>query len=258
MKSSFEYRNHVCIVLEELSLDLYEILKHRKYRGLPLPLIQNVLKEMLSALVVLERARIVHSDIKPENILLSDIFSQSVKLIDFGSARFLESPPHFYVQSRYYRAPEVVLAIPHDTKIDMWSLGCVAAELFLGFPLFPGQNEIHLLELITGMLGQFPLQIFHKTPRKNLFHSNGHLKSEEEINGSKVDFPNYFTYSSLDQTILEYRIGLGMTPEAMTIEKRRRLLFVDLLKKMLNYIPEERISPSQALEEPFLQYDFSK
>jgi dual specificity protein kinase YAK1 len=65
----------------------------------------------------------------------------SLKVIDFGSACFEGHYVFHYIQSRYYRSPEVLLGLPYDSAIDMWSLGCIAAELFLGIPIFPGNSE---------------------------------------------------------------------------------------------------------------------
>ena len=85
------------------------------------------------------------SDLKPENILLSNATSGEIKLIDFGSACFENRTVYSYIQSRFYRSPEVVLGSTYNVSIDMWSLGCVAAELFLGLPLFPGASEHDLM-----------------------------------------------------------------------------------------------------------------
>ncbi len=90
--------------------------------------------------MVLRSASIIHCDLKPENILLTDAASGQLKLIDFGSACFEGRTVYSYIQSRFYRCPEVVLGGTYGASIDMWSFGCVAAELFLGLPLFPGGN----------------------------------------------------------------------------------------------------------------------
>lgn len=77
----------------------------------------------------------------------------SVKLCDFGSGCKTSEQVYTYVQSRFYRAPEVVLRIPYSPKVDIWSLGCIVYELCTGEPLFPGQNEQELLELQMEVLG---------------------------------------------------------------------------------------------------------
>jgi dual specificity protein kinase YAK1 len=77
----------------------------------------------------------------------------NVKIIDLGSACFEGFAIFQYIQSRYYRSPEVLLGLPYDTAIDMWSLGCICAELFLGIPIFPGNSEYDQLSRIIEILG---------------------------------------------------------------------------------------------------------
>lgn len=79
--------------------------------------------------------------------------SPAIKIIDFGSACFENSTVYTYIQSRFYRSPEVLIGMTYDSAIDMWSLGCIAAELFLGLPLFPGTSEYNQLWRVVDMLG---------------------------------------------------------------------------------------------------------
>ena len=185
---SFVFKGHICIVMELLSYNLYTVLEKRRFRGIPLQLVQLVAKEMLEVLVTLKKIGIVHCDIKPENILLADGFSTEVKMIDFGSSKFSNQMANYYVQSRYYRAPEVVLHIRQSFEMDVWSLGCVIFELFTALPLFAGQNEYHLMQLIVQFLGQFPANMVHDSPRRNeFFLPDGTLKSEAQIcNAGKI------------------------------------------------------------------------
>ena len=93
----------------------------------------------------LKQLGLIHADLKPENIMMVDPqrHPYRVKVIDFGSASHVsKAVPSTYLQSRYYRAPEIILGLPFNERIDMWSLGCVAAELFLGWPLYPGGTVI--------------------------------------------------------------------------------------------------------------------
>jgi dual specificity protein kinase YAK1 len=80
----------------------------------------------------------------------------NLKVIDFGSACFEGHSIFNYIQSRYYRSPEVILGLPYDCAIDMWSVGCISAELFLGIPIFPGNSEYDMLRRITDVLGPIP------------------------------------------------------------------------------------------------------
>ena len=83
--------------------------------------------------------------------------SPVIKIIDFGSSCFEGHTSFTYIQSRFYRSPEVLLGYPYDSEIDIFSAGCIAAELFLGLPLFPGTSEYDQLRLITECQGYFIL-----------------------------------------------------------------------------------------------------
>ena len=82
--------------------------------------------------------------------------SPIIKIIDFGSACDERQTVYTYIQSRFYRSPEVLLGLPYSAAIDMWSLGCIVVELFLGLPLFPGSSEYNQVARITEMLGLPP------------------------------------------------------------------------------------------------------
>jgi dual specificity protein kinase YAK1 len=79
--------------------------------------------------------------------------SPQIKVIDFGSACHERQTVYTYIQSRFYRSPEVLLGLPYSGAIDMWSLGCIVVELFLGLPIFPGTSEFNQVSRITDMLG---------------------------------------------------------------------------------------------------------
>ena len=102
---------------------------------------------------------IVHCDLKPENIIVSDSQKSLIKLIDFGSSCFEKDQIYTYIQSRFYRAPEIMLGIRYTTAIDIWSLGCILAELFTGFPIFPGESEPEQMSLIMEVLGIPPPEL---------------------------------------------------------------------------------------------------
>lgn len=86
-------------------------------------------------------------------LFLCSLESPTIKVIDFGSACHEIKTMYTYIQSRFYRSPEVLVGLPYTSAIDMWSLGCIAAELFLGLPLFPGSSEYNQLFRIVEMLG---------------------------------------------------------------------------------------------------------
>jgi dual specificity tyrosine-phosphorylation-regulated kinase 2/3/4 len=96
---------------------------------------------------------VIHCDLKPENILLKDPTKSGIKIIDFGSSCFQDERVYTYIQSRFYRAPEIILGIPYTTCIDMWSFGCIMAEFCIGYPIFPGEDEMEQLGMIMEVCG---------------------------------------------------------------------------------------------------------
>ena len=84
---------------------------------------------------------IIHCDLKPENIMLKQSGKTGIKIIDFGNACFSNKKMFKYVQSRFYRAPEIIMELPYSTQIDMWSLGCILYELHFGDALFKNSKE---------------------------------------------------------------------------------------------------------------------
>ncbi len=137
MHDFFYHKEHLFIVCEALGKDLYEMSKREQQsHGGPkyfnLKRLQNIACQTLEALDYLQGLKLLHNDLKPENILIKDVENADIKLIDFGSACYITDHLGSYVQSRTYRAPEVILGMKYDYKIDVWSLGCILAELWTG------------------------------------------------------------------------------------------------------------------------------
>ncbi|KAF5014586.1 hypothetical protein F66182_14376, partial [Fusarium sp. NRRL 66182] len=150
---SFYFRGHLCISTELLGMNLYEFIKAHNFKGFSLKLIRQFTKQMLSTLVLLHSKRVIHCDLKPENILLAHPMRSEIKTIDFGSSCFDHEKVYTYIQSRFYRSPEVILGMSYGMAIDMWSLGCILAELYTGYPIFPGENEQEQLACIMEIFG---------------------------------------------------------------------------------------------------------
>ncbi len=134
-----------------LSLNLYELLKNTQFGGVSLNLIRKFAKQVLKALAFLARkdVDIIHCDLKPENILLRHPKKSGVKVIDFGSSCRSNKRMYSYIQSRFYRSPEVMLGLPYATSIDIWSLGCILAEMHTGEPLFSGSDQFDQMQKIV-------------------------------------------------------------------------------------------------------------
>ncbi|KAG1462134.1 hypothetical protein G6F55_003144 [Rhizopus delemar] len=141
-------------ILEQLmQLDPYN--KHfiNSYQGFSMALVKRFAYQLLTAVKFLGENNIIHCDLKPENILLKHPDKSGIRVIDLGSSCFVNEKVYSYIQSRFYRAPEVILGMEYGLPIDMWSTGCILAELYTGRPLFPGENELDQLACIMQLLG---------------------------------------------------------------------------------------------------------
>ena len=187
LKGNAHFRGHLCLVFELLCYSLYELLRSRNYEGLPIPLVRRFTWQLTTALSFLSKQRIIHCDLKPENVMLSRLNSASIKLIDFGSCCFSDSRIYTYIQSRFYRAPEIVLGIPYTTQIDMWSLGCLVVELVTGTPLFPSESEEDLVVRMVQMIGTPRMKHVRQGCRYQLFfEESGRVKVPEKWLGREI------------------------------------------------------------------------
>ena len=120
--------------------------------------LQRVAYQITESLVYIHSLSLIHSDLKPENIVIKSLSPLHVRLIDFGSSCYIHDDLGVYVQSRSYRAPEVVIAAPYDYRIDNWSLGTILAELATGTVLFENENVPTMLARMAAILGPFQRQ----------------------------------------------------------------------------------------------------
>ncbi|XP_074086549.1 homeodomain-interacting protein kinase 3-like isoform X2 [Macrotis lagotis] len=261
----FQHRNHTCLVFEMLEQNLYDFLKQNKFSPLPLKVIRPILQQVTTALKKLKSLGLIHADLKPENIMLVDPVRQPyrVKVIDFGSASHVSKTVcSTYLQSRYYRAPEIILGLPFCEAIDMWSLGCVIAELFLGWPLYPGALEYDQIRYISqtqGLPGEQLLNVGTKSTRffcreMDISHSGWRLKTLEEHEaetGMKSKEARKYIFNSLDD-IVHVNTVMDLEGIDLLAEKADRREFVSLLKKMLLIDADVRITPVETLNHPFV------
>ncbi|KAJ3215293.1 Dual specificity tyrosine-phosphorylation-regulated kinase 1B [Dinochytrium kinnereticum] len=187
MKENFIFRNHLCIVYEILSINLYELLRRTNFKGISLNLVRAFAQQILISLKFLARpdVQVIHCDLKPENILLKDLKSSVLKVIDFGSSCFTNEKTYTYIQSRFYRSPEVILGYPYTAAIDMWSLGCILVELISGEPLFSGQTEHDQMSRICDILGMPPSHLLEECPPSKI------SKMFVKLNDAKTKDPQY-------------------------------------------------------------------
>ncbi|KAI8975374.1 kinase-like domain-containing protein [Mycotypha africana] len=270
MYESFMHRNHLCIVFELLALNLYELIKQNHFKGLSTNLVRAFASQILEALSIAKEAEIIHCDLKPENILLKNLTSPAIKVIDFGSACHETEQSYTYIQSRFYRSPEVLLGLRYTTAIDMWSFGCVVAELFLGLPLFPGSSEYNQLTRIIETVGELPTYMIENGKHgrryynRELISFNGNMnvyqyylkdmhQYMEERRRDEKPSKRYFSTYKLDELILKYPLPKKETTAADTKkEMKLRKWLLDFLKRVLQPDPLKRLTPEQALQHPFI------
>uniref|UniRef100_A0A1A8E7X3 non-specific serine/threonine protein kinase n=1 Tax=Nothobranchius kadleci TaxID=1051664 RepID=A0A1A8E7X3_NOTKA len=261
----FQHKGHTCLVFEMLEQNLYDFLKHSKFSPLPLRHIRPILQQVATALMKLKSLGLIHADLKPENIMLVDPIRQPyrVKVIDFGSASHVSKAVcSTYLQSRYYRAPEIILGLPFCEAIDMWSLGCVIAELFLGWPLYPGASEYDQIRYISqtqGLPAEYLLsagtktsRFFHRGPDSSYPLWRLKTPSEHEIEmGIKSKEARKYIFNCLDD-MMQVNMSSHLEGTDMLAEKADRREFIDLLKRMLRLDADKRITPTKTLGHPFV------
>mgnify|MGYP001166993929 FL=1 len=176
LKNHFMWRNHLCLVFELLSYNLYDLLRNTNFRGVSLNLTRKFAQQIATALLFLSwpELKIIHCDLKPENILLCNPKRSAIKIVDFGSSCQLGQRIYQYIQSRFYRSPEVLLGIPYDLAIDMWSLGCILVEMHTGEPLFSGANEVDQMNKIVEVLGMPPKHVLDQVIQTFTYSSHAY------------------------------------------------------------------------------------
>ncbi|KAJ9651572.1 serine/threonine protein kinase, CMGC, dual-specificity [Neophaeococcomyces mojaviensis] len=229
---SFYFREHLCISTDLLDMNLYEFIKIHDFRGFSLKLIRRFTKQMLASLVLLHGKRVIHCDLKPENILLAHPAHADIKVIDFGSSCFENEKVYTYIQSRFYRSPEVILGMSYGMPIDMWSLGCILAELYTGYPIFPGENEQEQLACIMEVFGPPEKHLIEKSTRKKLFFDSMGKPRLTVSSKGKRRRP-----SSKD-----LRSVLKCDDDA----------FLDFIARCLRWDPARRMNPHEALRHEFI------
>ncbi|KAI1173109.1 hypothetical protein F4777DRAFT_463477 [Nemania sp. FL0916] len=229
---SFYFRNHLCISTELLDMNLYEFIKSNSFRGFSLKLIRRFTKQMLSSLAILKQHKVIHCDLKPENILLRHPLHSEIKVIDFGSSCFENEKVYTYIQSRFYRSPEVILGMTYGLPIDMWSLGCILAELYTGVPIFPGENEQEQLACIMEVFGPPEKHLIEKSTRKKIF------------------------FDSMGKPRLTVSTkGRRRRPSSKTLQQAIKCddePFLDFLARCLRWDPDRRLKPEEAIRHEFI------
>ncbi|XP_018489282.2 uncharacterized protein LOC108859877 [Raphanus sativus] len=238
----FYFREHLLIVCELLKANLYEFQKFNRESGgevyFTMPRLQSITIQCLEALNFLHGLGLIHCDLKPENILIKSYSRCEIKVIDLGSSCFETDHLCSYVQSRSYRAPEVILGLPYDKKIDIWSLGCILAELCSGNVLFQNDSPATLLARVIGIIGSIDQQMLAKGPDTSKYFTKNHLLYERNQESNNLE------YLIPKKSSLRRRLPMGDQG------------FIDFVAHLLQVDPKKRPSASEALKHPWLTHPY--
>uniref|UniRef100_A0A1B6H2U3 dual-specificity kinase n=1 Tax=Cuerna arida TaxID=1464854 RepID=A0A1B6H2U3_9HEMI len=247
----FDYHGHMCIAFEMLGLSVFDFLKDNNYQPYTLEQVRHISYQLCYAVKFLHDNKLTHTDLKPENILFVDsdyemtynskkkrdvrrVKSSDVRLIDFGSATFDHEHHSTIVSTRHYRAPEVILELGWSHPCDVWSIGCIIFELYLGITLFQTHDNREHLAMMERILGTIPYRMARKSKTKYFYH--GKLDWDEKSSAGRYVRENckpLHRYQTVD-------------------DEDHRQLF-DLISRMLEYDPTERITLAEALRHPFFE-----
>ncbi|KAG9458455.1 hypothetical protein H6P81_002963 [Aristolochia fimbriata] len=245
--SSFKYRNHLCLVFESLHMNLREVLKKfGRNIGLKLTAVRAYAKQLFIALKHLRNCGVLHCDIKPDNMLVNEA-KNVLKLCDFGNAMFAgknEITP--YLVSRFYRAPEIILGLPYDHPLDIWSVGCCLYELYSGKVLFPGPSNNDMLRLHMELKGPFPKKML----RKGAF-TEQHFDQDLNFHATEEDPVTKKTIKRLLVNIKPKDVS-SLIMSSPGEDPKMLANFKDLLERIFVLDPEKRMTVSQALSHPFI------
>ncbi|KAG5191645.1 protein kinase, partial [Tribonema minus] len=261
MLASLEHKNHVVMVFESMQMNLRETLKKFGRRvGINVRAVRTYAHQLFVALRHLAARRVIHADIKPDNILVSQGFG-CLKLADFGSA-FHETDsdldPTPYLVSRWYRAPEIILGLEYDRAIDTWSVAATLYELYMGASLFPGRDNNDMLAKMMELKGAFPPRMVKQ-----------HLRQFDKVAGLRPHFAEDLQFMLQEPDPITGKAKVRMTtPTAPTKTMRQLLLggphssgedretvlhLADFLEKCLALDPKRRLTVADAFEHPFIK-----
>ncbi|UPL03962.1 hypothetical protein LCI18_014896 [Fusarium solani-melongenae] len=252
----FDYKGHLCMVFENLSMNLREVLrKFGNNVGINLGATRAYAYQIFVALAHMRKCSIIHADLKPDNILVNE--SRNVlKICDLGTAidKSDAATAHTditpYLVSRFYRAPEIILGIPYDYSVDMWSIGCTLYELYTGKILFTGDSNNQMLKAIMEIRGRFTPKLFKRGQLSGVhFDDKGQFISIER---DKVLGKTTVRTMAVVKPTRDLRTRLMAASGGMNDAETRDLNhFIDLLEHCLTLNPDKRIKPADALRHPF-------
>ncbi|KAK6538752.1 U4/U6 small nuclear ribonucleoprotein prp4, variant 2 [Orbilia ellipsospora] len=252
LERQFDHKGHLCLVFENLSINLREVLKKfGRDIGINLRAVRTYAQQLFLGLTLLRKCNILHADIKPDNILVND-GRNILKICDLGSASDAsENEITPYLVSRFYRAPEVILGMPYDFAMDMWSVGCTLYELYTGKILFTGRTNNQMLKSMMECRGKFSQKMLKKGQFTHMhFDEMLNFRSIEKDKLTNKDVVRVINFTKPTRELKPRLLASGSGMK--DAEFKELNLFIDLLDRCLQLNPEKRITPLEALKHPFI------
>lgn len=246
----FDYHGHICIVFELLGLSTFDFLKENGFMPFTVDQIRHMAYQIFRAVSFLHRNKLTHTDLKPENILFvnSDydmeynakmkrdertLKTLDVKVVDFGNATFDHEHHTSVVSTRHYRAPEVILELGWNQSCDVWSLGCILLEYYLGLTLFQTHDSKEHLAMMERVLGPIPVHLLQKTKKRRYVHHD------------RLDWDEH---SSSGRYVRKHCKPLKQYMSSRSSDHEQ--LF-DLIHSMMEYDVSRRLTLEEAIWHPF-------
>ncbi|KAF9481290.1 kinase-like protein [Pholiota conissans] len=254
LERTFEHRGHLCLVFESMSMNLRDVVKRfGKDVGLNIKAVRAYAHQLFLALSLLRKANIMHADIKPDNILVNEQ-KTVLKLCDLGSASDAsENDITPYLVSRFYRAPEIILGVPYDPSLDIWSIGCTLYELYTGKILFPGRSNNQMLLLMMELKGRFNSKMIKRAKFGDVYFDD--MGGFESVENDRITGNDVVRKVHISKPTRDLRARLMPRASAKVNDEENKMLtaFIDLLDKCLSLDPTRRINPREALAHPFIR-----
>ncbi|TGJ82065.1 hypothetical protein E0Z10_g6688 [Xylaria hypoxylon] len=276
LRDCFDFRGHICIVMDLLGSSVFDFLKSNNFVPFPNSQIQSFARQLLTSVAFLHDLNLIHTDLKPENILLCDsayqtftynrripsstngtnrqatqrrvLLDTEIRLIDFGSATFDDEYHSSVVSTRHYRAPEIILGLGWSFPCDIWSIGCILVEFFTGDALFQTHDNLEHLAMMENVcdsrIDTHLVQTVNKSASRT--SSSSPAKYFKRL---KLDYPTAETTRASRRFVRNMKRLSDIIPATSPFLR----LFLDLLQKIFVYDPAKRITARQALAHPWFR-----
>ncbi|KAI5924970.1 kinase-like domain-containing protein [Camillea tinctor] len=276
LRDCFDYRGHICIVMDLLGSSVFDFLKSNNFVPFPNSQIQSFARQLFTSVAFLHDLNLIHTDLKPENILLCDsayqtftynrripssaagvprqatqrkvLLDTEIRLIDFGSATFQDEYHSSVVSTRHYRAPEIILGLGWSFPCDIWSIGCILVEFFTGDALFQTHDNLEHLAMMENVCdSRIDTHLVQAVNR--LATRSGGNPASKYFKRLKLDYPTPETTRASRRFVRNMKRLCDIIPATSTFLRS----FLDLLQKIFVYDPAKRITARQALEHPWFR-----